>query len=199
MFHGCRAGVRRRILGWATVGALVIVAAPSTAVAADNESYRFTANSSRFSYLKSVCVSGEYTITEVVTQEIVSNRSGSGRVGTRRDAAKGSQHGSGKVVMRYSKVVQGPDPAPPEDSSAEYPTGGAVADWSPFTHTGVGIRVDLHIDGASFYSLAPPKKVGKSKTFSLDRPEQTRQWEEDNCAYEERSSMTGTLTVTRVR
>ena len=179
--------------------ALLIAVAPSTAIADKHEKYKFTATSTSFAYTKKVCTSGDYTVTETILQEITDNRSGSGKVGTRRDLARGSQNGYGKVRYTYSKTVQGPDPAPPEDWTSEYPTGGAVADWSPFTHTGAGIRVDLNMQGAGFYSLAPPARVGKSKTFSLDQPAETKQSEDENCTYEETTSRKGSLTVTRVR
>ena len=194
-----RPAVRRSCL--AALCALFVAVAPSAAVAAKPEKYKFTATSTSFSYIKSVCQArgGEYIVTETILQEITDNRSGSGEVGTRRNPGKGGQRGYGRVRYTYSKTVQGPDPAPPEDWTSEYQTGGGAADWSPFTHTGAGLRVDLNIQGAEFYSLAPPAKVGKSKTFSLDQPEETTQSEDENCTYEERTSRTGSLTVTRVR
>jgi hypothetical protein len=178
--------------------AALAVAPAGAAATSKPPKYRYKASAESYSLSKSVCADGTYTITETVITEYRFRRTGVGEVGKSNDFGKGEAHASGSRTITTDKTVQGPDAAAPEHYSATEQLAGSDSDFSPFTKSGAGIRLELGIPDAEFFSMGTLKK-GKSKTFSLDEEAQPEFSSSGNCSYEERSSKTGALLVSRLR
>jgi len=175
-----------------------LLALPAAAVAAA-EMYSYTQQTRSFSYIKSVCgARGDaYTVTEVVTQEIFNTRSGVSYVGT-GGLPRGSSWGTGRIRRAYSKVVEGPDPAPPEDYTITETTSLIPTDWGQVEKAGKTRRrisvVALNED-LGFGRL----RKGQSITLTVNEPEKTEQTDDGRCVTTSRGSTTGTVTIRRVR
>lgn len=147
------------------------------------------------SYTKSVCVSGEYTVTEIITMIFTYRGSGSGPAGTNRDPARGRYQRGGQRRILYSKVVQGPDPAPPEDSNVTEKLGDSTGTLSMVRRQGDLLKVDVGLP-----DVRPefrPMKKNRSRTWTLDKTKRRPQYTVDNCTYDERSEDKGSVKLTR--
>src|SRR4051794_39799059 len=170
---------------------------PATALAGD-AMYRWSYETRSYSYIKSVCTKDPYTVTETVTQEIFNRASGTSAVGNGRQLPRGSSQGSGRIRRNFSKTVQGPDAAPPEDKTITEGLPMVVANWGAVNRGGNG-RLTLDIAAFDHPARFVPPKKGRRDTFSLDTPPKTRSYTKDDCVYEERTNVTGTMTIERVR
>jgi|SRR4051812_6820340 hypothetical protein len=200
---GFEAHVRKGNVGGRALAALfccmaLLVPASAGAKPKPKHAYSFRAQMESVSFLKSVCVSPPWTITETSTTLYNFRRSGSGVVAERGELGKGKQDSSGTRTIRITKTVEGPNAADPEHGEYTEQLGRNHANWSPFTSSAAGVRVDLGFPDVEFYSMREMKK-GKTKTFSLDKDATTSTYQQGNCTYEERNSSTGDIVVTRTR
>lgn len=185
---------RTRRLAVSAVVLLLIGAAPAAAA-----EYRWTADLRAFSYIKTVCNGGEggYTVTEVVTQEILHRGSGVSHVGDGRSLPRGSSQSSGRIRRSYSKVVQGPDPAPPQDWTVTESLPLVAANWGAVNRSGKKLSIDV-----GFTDEAPrfgALKKGKSITITINERSNDPPTDDGRCVGESHGTVKGTVTITRVR
>jgi hypothetical protein len=167
------------------------------------QEYSFTAESTSIEYTKSVCDTGSHTVTETVTIENRTSSSGRGKVAKDEySSAKGFVSGTASRTIRYTKTVQGPDAAPPEDGQVSEPMGAVNSDSSPFfKQPGVGVTLSLSMlgDNGFPYYVVPKLGKGQSATISLDADMPTEQGDDGKCTYEQHTTRTGSITFTRVK
>jgi hypothetical protein len=168
-------------------------------------SYKVSATISSTSYTKSVCSDGTHTITEEATQVIVANRTGSGKLGTKRRPTKGSMKSGGTRTLTWSKVVQGPDAAAPQSGSATEQLGSSSSASSPIERSLKKRLLLLQLNVSTLegnngvIKVKPPRK-GKSVTVPISEDTPSKDSSDGNmCTYTERSSVKGGVTVTRTR
>jgi hypothetical protein len=141
-----------------------------------------------------VCTSGEYTVTEETTTIYTFVRSGQGFAGTKRNWGKGSYKYSGQRRMLYSKVVQGPDPAPPEDyNTTEKLSSGGGSQSLIFT-VGDKLRIELSVPGFNPVVARPTRKQ-PSRSWKIAEAEGPKSYTRKNCKYTERTNRNGGLTL----
>lgn len=196
-----RFGGRGRSAVLIVVACALALLAPTAAEAKPKKKpkYSFTAHVQSVEFLKSICTRDPYVVTETVTVTHDWQMSGSGGVAERGELAKGRQKTTGTRTYHLTRTVQGPDAAPPYDETVSEPVSGGFANWSPFTESSAGIKVDLGVPGAEFYSMGELKRKGQSKTFPVERETPTKISADDECQYEERTNVSGELTVKRTR
>jgi hypothetical protein len=200
MIIGSRCGARTRSAVLIAIASALALLAPLAAEAKPKKpKYSVTAHVKSVEFLKSVCTRDPYVVTETVTVTHDWQMSGSGGVAERGELAKGRQKTTGTRTYHLTRTVQGPNAAPPYDESISEPVSGGFANWSPFTESSAGIKVDLGVPGAEFYSMGELKRKGQSRTFPVERETPTKISADENCQYEERTNVSGTLTVKRTR
>ena len=189
-----------------------LVALPAVADAARYDpydltgTYKFSASISFTSYSKSVCDGGTWVVTEEATQVVVADRGGSAKLGTKRRPTKGSMKSGGKRTISWSKTVQGPDAAPPESGSSSEQLGTSSSSSSPIERSMKKrlLLLRLNINGLDtdngILKVKPPRQ-GKSIAVPIvdDTPSKESKSSDGRCAYTERSSVKGNVTVTRIR
>ena len=187
-----------------------LVALPTAAEAARYDPYKLTgtyklgATITSTAYTKRVCNTGSHIVTDEVTTTFVSNRSGSAKLGTKRRPTTGSMKSSGTRTIHYSKVVQGPDAAPPQSNTVSEQMGTSKSSSSPISRSMKKplLLVQLNVSELDrdngILKVKPPKR-GKSTTVSVEEDRPMKQSSDSMCNYMERSSVKGEVTVTRVR
>lgn len=190
----------------ATIGAALALGLLAPSAAAAEAMYSWKSETRAFSYIKKVCSArgGAYTVTEVVTQEIFNRSSGvsaAGGTGGPARLPRGSSQSSGRIRRSYSKVVQGPDPAPPEDYTITESLPLFGVDWGSITRAGKGKgRLDVGlVDAEDEQSFALPKKRQSTVTLSIDTPEKETTEDDGTCVITSRGNVKGTVTITRIR
>lgn len=180
----------------ATLAAAVVLLG-TPAPASGQEVYKWTSETRSFSYVKQVCDRDPYTVTEIVTQEIFNRGSGVSHVGNGRDLPRGSSVSSGRIRRAYSKVVQGPDPAPPEDYTVTQSLPLLPANWGAVNRAGKQRSIDVTgpDDPVTFGRL----KKGKSITIRIDRTAPPLNEDDGRCVNQSTGSTTGFVTITRVK
>lgn len=175
--------------------AAVVLAWPAAAQA--QGVYRWTADVRSYSYTKQVCDRSPYTVTEIITQELINRGSGVSHVGDGRELPRGSSVSSGRVRSAYSKSVQGPDPAPPEDYTVTETLPMVSANWGAVNRAGRSLAID--VPGAEDAEQFSRLKKGQSITIRIDQEATPGFADDGRCVTESTGRTTGTVTITRVR
>lgn len=181
---------------------LALIAFLSVAPAAQAEEvYKWSSETRSFSYAKSVCGRGDAAkiYTEEVTQEIFHRASGVSHAGDGRSLPRGSSMSHGRIRRALSKKVEDSDGTRHQDAVVTETLPLVPANWGAINRSGKGAKrtIDLpgEVDAARFAKL----KKGQTITVRVAKTDAPAKEDDGHCVVEGHGSLSGFVTITRVR